>query len=333
MKKKTQDVYFWQFGRRYLTEVVSMHKPATYQNYKSVIGQLNVWFGGFRLSEITRQEIQLYFAKATQTLAPKTIAQHWGILNGLLRYAEDEGLVEEFRKPRLVKSRRTPQPWWTLAEMRTLIRGNVGPLKILVMLLAETGCRIGEALALQTRHVDVAKKQLHIHQGWSAGVLTTPKTDSSYRTLALSDELCYLLSSFRVNQPDCFLFRDSLGRPWGPRRTRYWLDAACARLKLPKYGFHAFRRGNITMCRRDLRIPLEIVAGRVGHETGDITLDVYVQKVDDYDREEIQKIAEVLYGEMHEVRQSPPSFETPGLESDSDDVTGQRISGSERVAA
>jgi len=318
LKKTPKSVYFWEFSQRYLTEVCDLHKPATYQNYKSILARLDERFGGQRLDEIDRQDIQRYFTELARKMAPKSAAQHWIVLGGLLRYAESEGLHGEVRKPRLPKARRKPQPWWSLAEMRKLIEGTVGPMKILVMVLAETGCRIGEALALQTKHVDFERKQLHIHQGWSAGVLSTPKSEASYRTLALSDKLCETLSAFCVGQPDAFIFRNRSGRHWAAGVTRYQFSRACNRLKLDARGFHAFRRGNITMCIRDLRLPLEVVAGRVGHETGIFTMDVYVQKMDDYDADYIGKIAEKLYGgrdgDLREMQQGHSQISTPGRE-------------------
>ena len=333
MKRKPKpQVFFWQLAQRYLTEVCELHKPQTYVSHKSILGLLTVRFGGHKISEITTRDIQQYITEISKRMAPKSVADYWSVLRCVLRYAENEGLCDEPRRPRLPRQHRTRQPCWSTDEMRTLINGTVGPMHILVMLLAETGCRINEALALQTKHIDVERKQLHIHQGWSAGVLTTPKTDASYRTLALSDELCYALSAFRVGQPDCFLFRDRSGRPWRSGLAGYQFRKVCARLGLQTKGFHAFRRGNITLCLRDLRLPLQVVAGRVGHESGEFTIDVYVQKMDGYDALDVPKIAEVLYanraihlGAMRPVQQIHPPDEIEGAAGSETSDTQQAV--------
>jgi integrase len=295
MKKKPQpDVYFWEFARRYLDEVVDLRKPSTYANYKSILTTLTDEFGHLRMSGVTARGVQVYFTRLAKTLSPVSVRQYWVVLNSLLKYAEENGLVDTFRKPKLPRNARKPQRWWTLEEMRTLINGTVGPMKILVMLLAEAGCRIAEARALQSKHV--VGNTLYIQQNFSEGVLTSPKTDSSYRHLTISDDLCYGLSALKVNQPECFIFRSLSGRPFTRIEIRHAFDLVCDRLKLPRKGFHAFRRGNITLCRRTLHIDLEIVSQRVGHLTEDLTLDVYVQNVGGYDEEAVKKIAGALYG-------------------------------------
>ena len=52
--------------------------------------------------------------------------------------------------------------------------------------LAETGARIGEVLALRPQDVDVARGTLSIHQSVYAGSPQDPKTPGSIRSLSIS---------------------------------------------------------------------------------------------------------------------------------------------------
>lgn len=298
-RKKTviADPFFWQFVNRFQEEVYDLHKISTYNSAKSVFRILNLEFGHKKLSQITSRDVQVFVTQLSKTSAPSTVRKYWSVLSSLLQYASAEGLMEEIRKPKLPRNRRPKQDWFTLPQLRELIERSNGPIHILIMLLAETGCRIGEALALQTRHLDVEKQQLRIEQNVYAGQIQTPKTESSYRTVALSAQLCYVLNELRVkSDPAMFVFRTKQSNPWTQGTAYYRINKLLERIGLPKYGEHAFRRGNITFLINILEMPERIVGQRVGHLSDGMTLGVYVQPQEGLDRKWIGKIAEALYG-------------------------------------
>lgn len=284
------DPTFYSFTRRYQCEVFDQKKLSTQATAKPVFQQFIMAFGGYRMSELTSQMIQQHFTLRARTKAATTVRKEWNLMAGILRYAEEEDLIKNFRKPRLPRNKKKEQNWHTLEEMRLLITHAKGPLKTLLMVLAETGCRIGEALGLQPRHVDIAGLTLKIDQNLYLGTLQTPKTDSSNRTLAISPTLCYSLSQTKE-----FIF------PWttpsGYAQVSLEMNSLYDRLKLPRKGFHSFRRGNITWLYRGLLIPEVIIGERVGHISQSMTLGVYVQKMDGADKLYIPAIEEGLYGQ------------------------------------
>jgi integrase len=163
------------------------------------------------------------------------------------------------------------------------------------MLLAETGCRIGEVVGLQTR--DIQGNTLKIQRDACGGILQdSPKTDSSVRNITISDQLLKELKNIILDGPECFVFRTRDDKMSYPVLLVKKIKEACELAEVAYKSPHAFRRGNVTFCINELLIPERIVGMRVGHDSGGITLGVYVQARSGCDKEWAVKIAEYLYG-------------------------------------
>ena len=294
MASKTNP-YFYQVALRFLEEVSEPLKYSTYVNDRSMVNTLNRAFGDRRIGEITRRDIQVFTNALAKTHKPNTVRKIISRLYVILRWAEDENLLEE--SPRLVKTpkaKRTQQQWWTVEEMQKIVDTAFGTIKVLLALLTETGCRIGEALALQTKHIDFEAGTLTIKQSVYGGVVDSPKTDSSERMLCLTPTLLSLLHSETTPNPEAFVFREN-NKPLNATQAEYRAKKVCKQADLAWKGFHAFRRGNITALITALSVPETVVARRVGHENEGMTLGVYVQKIDGMDKPWVDKIEKLLY--------------------------------------
>lgn len=289
--------YVWEFIRRYQDEIGSLKKPSTQKMWDHCFNEMIRDFGYLKVTELDRQTIQVFFTKLSKRIGAASVHRYWIALCGVLRYAVEEGIIEDFPRPRLPRVYRNSQEWWTIEEMRVMIEGTTSRIKVFIMLLTETGCRIGEALGLQTGDVDCNAKTLSIKRTLFEGRPNEPKTNSSLRTLAISDELCYALSTqMHAAKPQAYIFRDEEGNPWSVSYVTRRMNQVFHRLKLPRKGFHAFRRGNITHLVLNLEIPESIVGQRVGHLSGGMTLGVYVQMSKGLDKKWIGRIAESIYG-------------------------------------
>ena len=171
--------------------------------------------------------------------------------------------------------------------------------KALIMLLAETGCRIGEALALTLS--DLGDHTISITKTLINGrVQDSPKTDSSIRIVCISERLSYALLML-CSGPDDFLFHRPKGEPWYCSGLKKSLEPVYHNAQVQYKGFHAFRRANITHLINDLMMPERIVGMRVGHlsSASSMTLSVYVQTATGTDKIWMPKIEKLLYeGEL-----------------------------------
>jgi len=300
MKRKNggPNPYVYQFIRRYEDEVLELKKPSTVNLWRKYYQEMIQVFGFVRMQELDRQVLQPYFTALSKRLAPSSVKGQWVALCAVLNYATEEGLIDEYPRVNLPKIYRTPQDYWDISDMRKMIQHTTGKLHTFIILLSETGCRVGEALGLQGADIDEVNKNLSIKRTIYDGRPNAPKTESSYRQLAISDKLCYALCSLKhPSKPESYLFRTSLGNPWRPSFILRKMNKLYDRLHMPHKGFHAFRRGNITHLHYNLEIPEKIIGQRVGHLSSGMTLGVYVQPMIGRDKKWIEKIAESLYEE------------------------------------
>jgi integrase len=301
-KTPTRTLTFQDFSSQWQEEILPLKKPATQAQFKSHLKLFNATFGPLPLPEITSRAVQKFIGTQTKTKSPTTVKNIWLTLRLILGHAQQEGLLSALPKPVLPKRGRVAQQWLTSAQMRDVLGAASGPHQVFYALLAETGLRIGEALALQPRggrnnptYVDLAKQTLSVRKSVYNGAKGELKTLNSTRDLCLSSWLCGLLAPMIEDTPsDGFVFRTSKGTPWWPGEVLKHQAEVMKSVGIEPVGFHAWRRGVITLCASELQMPETIIAQRVGHEAAGMTLGVYSQRVEGIDREWVEKIAAAI---------------------------------------
>ncbi len=77
-------------------------------------------------------------------------------------------------------------------EVERLVGAAGGQWRVMILLAARTGLRMGELLALRWEDVDLVKGQVRVCRSVSRGVVTTPKSGRS-REVALCDDALRLI--------------------------------------------------------------------------------------------------------------------------------------------
>lgn len=130
-----------------------------------------------------------------------------------------------------------------------------------------TGMRISEIIGLKWRYVDLDRGLIRIAERYYRGYTSEPKTERSNRVVSLG----VLLGDFRHHRPvsakedDYVLQRN--GQPMDDRQLlRNILRPTAKRLgfDFPGFGWHTFRRQNITMIQEEGATPFEAQA-QAGH--------------------------------------------------------------------
>ncbi|MPV50281.1 tyrosine-type recombinase/integrase [Pseudactinotalea sp. HY160] len=139
----------------------------------------------------------------------------------------------------------------------------------LVQLLAGTGARIGEALALRWEHLDVTAGTLHVKG---------TKTDGSDRVLHLPAWLLEVLSARRAKSGVGYIF-PSPKHGSEVRRDASAVQAAM-RILFDRHGLswatvHTLRRSVATIMHTQ-GVPLVEVANQLGHADASMTMRVYL---------------------------------------------------------
>lgn len=274
----------------------------------SLSGHLLPFFQHHLLTEITAQEIDRYkIAKAQERqrldearakgekvrergLSNNSINHTLSDLAQVLECACEYALIETnpaSGKRRRLKSTRPSRPWVEPEQLPALldaakVDGKAGVGRVRLGVLAGAGLRIGEALALRWRHVDLPTGTLHIVRAkTAAGVRSVDLT------AALREELVLWRAATQHGEPDDYVLSTSTGRKQNPSNLRRDVLAPAveaANAKLAKDGiapleaitFHSLRRTYASLrcaCGDDVRY----TAGQLGHEDPRFTLKTYTQ--------------------------------------------------------
>jgi integrase len=171
---------------------------------------------------------------------------------------------------------------WTPDEFALLL-GKLPPTeRLFCAFLAETGLRIGEAVELRWRDLDLGTRRLRVERSFYRGRVGGPKTRHGRRTLRLSERLARELwpKSVKASE-DALVFT-------GPRGAR--LDAknlaarvvapACAEAGVEWLGWHGFRHTCASVLFRAGANAKQVQAW-LGHHSPAFTLATYVHLLEE----------------------------------------------------
>jgi integrase len=185
----------------------------------------------------------------------------------------------------VVKKEEQHRPTVTESELGEILASAKGRYKMLFTLLAGTGLRIGEALALKNTDVSSDCRVLFVRRSIWHGQEQQPKTPSAIRDVDIAEPLARLLTQY-VSGKSGYLFATKSGRPLGHRNVNRALHATGKRV-----GVHAFRRFRTETLRR-ARVPEDLTTQWLGHSKQTVT-DFYaggLQKDEAWRREWCDKV-------------------------------------------
>jgi integrase len=252
--------------------------------------------GKLRMSELTPALAEQWLAAVAATkrrkdgkpLSPNTVRRIYASILKALDTAVADGLLETnpmraVDRPKVIRPRvPVAGPEHTAAAIEATAHKRVGPL---VVLIAYTGMRLGEALGLRWADVDLAAGTATIRR--SAPGTDRTKT-GAVRTVTLIPDAVEALRQVQARQrrerlavgpgwsnPQGLVFTNATGGPVLPRNARHALKTALEGAGLESgRPFHAFRHGLATRLLQQ-GIPMPVVSAIVGHASISTTVDVY----------------------------------------------------------
>ena len=159
-------------------------------------------------------------------------------------------------------------------------------------LLAFTGIRKGEALALTWNDVDLKNMQLTINKTAARNnknkvVATSPKTQSSNRTISLDQRTVEILKRWRKDQrkyllsygqnalqPNQLVFASKKNNYIALTRFNNILTRICDKHDLPRLKIHGFRHTHCSLLF-EAGLSVKEVQDRLGHSDVQTTLNIY----------------------------------------------------------
>jgi integrase len=169
------------------------------------------------------------------------------------------------------------------------------PCRTIVLLLALTGLRIGELLALRWKHLDFSAAASRVRETVYEGRFGSPKTRSSRRDVPMSQSVRELLLRTRGNAgPEDLVFRGRTGTPVNPKNlANRTLRPACQKLNLPMVGWHSFRHTHATLLT-EVGESIKTTQAILGHSDLETTLNIYSHPIPESQRRAMERVAEIL---------------------------------------
>jgi integrase len=163
--------------------------PASLIGYRKAVAYFNPFLGRVKVNELRTYQIDTAIRKlAARPLAPRTIQTTLKVLRIMLQGAMLAGLRSDnpgthAKCPRIPKTKIDPS---TPPELALIIR-EAGKSRAtrLFAVLAGTGCRMGEAIALDSTDIDRVKRTVPITKQLGECGLGPPKSENSVRTIGL----------------------------------------------------------------------------------------------------------------------------------------------------
>jgi integrase len=206
-------------------------------------------------------------------LSAKTIVNYVQVVKLVLASAVDnEGEQIYLRKWNhdfiqlpVVRKDKQHRPAVTVADLAEILSSvKKRKYKMLFALLAGTGLRIGEALALRSTDFGPDSRVLHVRRSLWRGREQEPKTSNAVRVVDIPEVLANELREY-VSGVSGYLFATARGKPLQQRNVLRVLHGA------KRVGFHAFRRFRLTWLRKS-GAPKDLERFWMGHapeEVGD----------------------------------------------------------------
>jgi len=205
-------------------------------------------------------------------LAPKSIDNYVGLVKVIVASAIDENGEEIY--PRkwnhdfidLPEVKNQPKPSFTAEQVPDIIAKAEGQERMLLLLVASTGLRLGELLGLSIQDLSDDGTTITVAKQATRGGLTNRlKTHNAYRTVDVHPDVAAELVAFIGDRTTGLAFASSTDKPLSHSNLRNRLLYPILKAAgIDKAGFHAFRRFRVTHLRKN-RVPEDLIRFWLGH--------------------------------------------------------------------
>ena len=324
----TVDAWF----NRWLKDVVGTLAPNTLRNYRERYEHnVQPFIGSMLLRDVKPMDCQMILNAMESDYAGSTIRQTYMTMGTFFKSAKDNGFID--RHPmdgvRYTKPVRAVDDihFLTVDEQKRFLEAAKGSHNYAqYALILETGLRTGEMIGLTWDAIDWEKRTLTVNKTlefrykqdeWRAG---PPKTESSYRTIPLTDtaynilRLIYDTREYRNESKDLSTVLTFMDRKTGQKRKLVMRDLVfinwrtgmpaknssydthlyklCDDAGIKRFCMHALRHTYATRAIESGMQP-KVLQKLLGHASITTTMNRYVHVTDDSMKKAVAQFAKV----------------------------------------
>jgi len=271
--------------------------PRTVDTYRQTVEHLiKPRLGQLTVAEATTARLDRFISEVASSNGPGAAKACRAVLSGMMGLAARSDLVSvnPIREVSHISRHRRGATAISLKVLPKLLDDVRADKRLqeldqvdVIVFLACTGCRIGEALAIRWSSVDFGTGRVTIDanvvraRGQGVIVQDHPKTAAGVRTISVPNSLLKVLKqrfqNFKIANAHDLVFPTVKGNVRDPRNTSRDWHQASERLGYPDVTSHSFRKTVATALDQAGMTAREI-AEYLGHENPSITQDVYMAK-------------------------------------------------------
>ena len=312
-----QDPTFKELSDLWLENYKTTVKPSTFENVRSKVEKMTEeHFEGMKLKQIS----VTYCQKVVIELSKNYILynHYLSVINRIFKYAVLMDVINSnpFDKVIKPKSRQTQRKgnFLTKEDLKKFLKlaqtTTLSYFFPLVHLMAYTGLRQGEALALKWSDIDFENKKITVDKTAvrikEKQSLQTPKTKNSKRVISIDSATLSILKSWKKDQikiyfkngkhfedDENFIFTNQRGEWVHIHNFIRYFKRFIADHKLKPITPHGLRHTHASLLF-SAGVEPKNISDRLGHSTVQITLDLYTHITEEQRTDTVEKLLEYM---------------------------------------
>lgn len=277
--------------------------------------------GNLYIEKITTFKCQKIVNKWFKEL-PKTYKVYTNLASNIFKFAVNNDLIaknpmKSVIKPKLQVEKKPFTNFYSKNELNIFLKEakECKGLKVYMLfrLLACTGMRRGEALALKWSDIDFSNQTIKINKTvttaeHAALIIGTPKTKASYRTIAIDRQTIKYLSGWRKEQrkqlfqlgfnalsDDQLIFSNGDNTLIRQATVRKWDQSISKHAGLKYITVHGFRHTHASLLF-EAGTPMQDVKERLGHSSITTTMNIYTHVTKSAKKKTADNFAQFMEG-------------------------------------
>ena len=308
------DLFYQCYGERVERKTISEATYTRYENiYKKYYGQSEL--GKRKIMTLSEYELSEFIISSVYNKKMK--AKEYGLLRtvttGILKCAKRQGYtnisptlffsdLDLGKKSFERNSSKGKKEIYTVEEIQLIknyVENSLTVHNISAILLAKTGMRDGECVALKWEDIDFGNSTIHVHrtettykdrntQKYICEVTDTTKTENGDRFIVVDNEtLNFLKALYQISGKEEYLFAIAGNRIRG-NAVRRKLQRICTAVGIKYRSPHKLRRTYATELEKN-GVPRSIIISQMGHSDFETTEKYYI-----FDNTELEKRQEII---------------------------------------
>lgn len=285
------------------------------QRENAINYQMKPLLGKYKLGELDKTTYKrIYINKLLERYKPSTVRLFHRLFKIAINSAVDTEIIPRNRFNKIVikdneSENDNNENFLTTQELNIFLRDAKNLESItnysIILLLAYTGLRRGEALGITWEDIDFEKQTLSVKRTRDNKSVRTPKTKNSYRTILIDKILINQLQEYkkwckttklsfgmRFKENDFIFISYQTGTPVSDNVILYSFTRIQKKTGMKRITPHGLRHTHATILIQE-RTPLKTIADRLGN-TPEMIMSIYGHSFEQLEKESVHAFGNAL---------------------------------------